>query len=240
MVGLMSSFSALSQARAKGLDLVEINDKSHPPICKIMDYGKWKFENKKREKQNRRNQSKVLLKEIQLKTGTDTGDINIKMEKARAFLKQGHKVKVNLRFFGREMAHKDLGWKLLKQVEERLSDLAFAETLPKMERRLLFAVFAPASGGSAKKPAPATAFIPPPLREEEKKDKTLEKPMVIQSSASAPTQASSLQPPSQEKTASPAIAFNSEKPKPPSQEQTDAPRQGQKSPLPETSAPSKN
>lgn len=143
LVGLMSSFSALNHARNKGLDLVEIHEKSTPPICKIMDYGKWKFETKKREKQNKRNQTKVLIKEIQLRPRTDEGDIKIKLQKARDFLNQGNKVKINLRFFGREMAHKELGFKLLKQVEERLSDLAQPEMPAKMERRTLFTILAP-------------------------------------------------------------------------------------------------
>ena len=146
----MSSFEALKQARNRGLDLVEIHDKSNPPVCKIMDYGKWKFETKKKEKQNKRNQTKILVKEIQMRPRTDEGDIKIKLEKAREFLAQGHKVKVNLRFFGREIAHKELGFKLLKQVEERLSDLASPETPAKMERRTLFTILAPQSHLSSK------------------------------------------------------------------------------------------
>ena len=77
LVGIMSSFSALNHARSKGLDLVEIHEKSSPPICKVMDYGKWKFETKKKEKQKKRNQTKVLIKEIQLRPRTDEGDIKI-------------------------------------------------------------------------------------------------------------------------------------------------------------------
>ena len=118
-----------------------------------MDYGKWKFENKKKEKQNKKKQIKVLIKEIQMRPRTDEGDIKIKLEKAKEFFKQGHKVKINIRFFGREMAHKELGFKLLKQVEDRLSDLAFPETPAKMERRALFAILAPHSHFSPKKSA---------------------------------------------------------------------------------------
>ena len=143
-------------AKDKGLDLVEIHNKSNPPICKIMDYGKWKFENKKKEKQNKKNQSKVLIKEIQMRPRTDEGDIKIKLTKAREFLAMGHKVKINLRFFGREMAHKELGFKLLKQVEERLSDTASPEMPAKMERRTLFTILAPLSAGSKKQPKQKT------------------------------------------------------------------------------------
>ncbi len=150
LVGLMSSSSALQKAREKGLDLVEIHDKSQPPICKIMDYGKWRFETKKKEKQNRKKQNKILVKEIQLRPRTDEGDIRIKLEKAKEFLNQGHKVKVNLRFFGREMAHKELGFNLLKKVEKRLSDLAIPEMPAKMERRALFVILAPQSHFSKK------------------------------------------------------------------------------------------
>ena len=130
--------------------MVEIHDKSDPPICKIMDYGKWKFENKKKEKQNKKNQNKVLIKEIQMRPRTDEGDIKIKLQKAREFLSQGHKVKINLRFFGREMAHKELGFKLLKKVEERLAEVASPEMPAKMERRTLFTILAPLSSGIKK------------------------------------------------------------------------------------------
>ena len=151
LIGLMSAFEALNQARNRGLDLVEIHEKSNPPVCKIMDYGKWKFETKKKEKQSKKNQTKILIKEIQLRPRTDEGDIKIKLQKAIEFLNQGHKVKINLRFFGREMAHKELGFKLLKQVEERLSDLAVPEMPAKMERRTLFTILAPQSHFSSKK-----------------------------------------------------------------------------------------
>ena len=139
----MSSFAAVNQAKDRGLDLVEIHAKSKPPVCKIMDYGKWKFETKKKEKQNRKKQNKILVKEIQLRPRTGAGDIKIKLNKAREFLNQGHKVKVNIRFFGREMAHKDLGFKLLQKVEKELASLATAEMPAKMERRALFTILAP-------------------------------------------------------------------------------------------------
>ena len=139
----MSSYEALKTARAKGLDLVEISPKSDPPICKIMDYGKWKFDNKKKERRSKKSQSKIIIKEIQLRPRTGKGDIQIKLEKARSFLSQGCKVKVNLRFHGRELAHKDLGFKILKDIEKRLSDTASIEMPAKMERRTLFTVFTP-------------------------------------------------------------------------------------------------
>ena len=151
MIGQMSSLEALKTAREKGLDLVEISPKSVPPICKIMDYGKWKFDAKKKERQSKKNQSKVLIKEIQLRPRTGEGDINIKLDKARGFLAQGHKVKINLRFHGREMAHKELGFQILKDVEKRLSDVASIEMPAKMERRTLFTIFAPGVAKPSKK-----------------------------------------------------------------------------------------
>ena len=148
MTGVMSSSQALLLAQNSGLDLVEIAPNAKPPTCKIMDYGKWKFENKKKEKQARKNQTKVLLKEIQLRPRTDEGDIKIKLQKARDFLNQGHKVKMNLRFFGREMAHKELGFKLLKNIEKQLADIALVESPPEMERRTLSTIFVLASSVS--------------------------------------------------------------------------------------------
>ena len=158
--GVMSSFQALEMARDQGLDLVEISPSAHPPTCKIMDYGKWKFQTKKKQKQARKNQAKIVIKEIQLRPRTNEGDVNIKLAKAREFLAAGCKVKVNLRFVGREMAHKDLGFKILKNVEKSLSAVAVVEMPAKMERRNLFAIFASIPTGSKKKKAPSDAAPP--------------------------------------------------------------------------------
>ena len=165
-VGVMSSFQALEMARDQGLDLVEISPNSQPPTCKIMDYGKWKFQTKKKQKQARKNQAKIVVKEIQLRPRTNEGDVNIKLTKAREFLTAGCKVKVNLRFVGREMAHKEVGFKILKNVEKTLEDFAVVETPAKMERRTLFAIFAPIPTGSKKKkPQPADPARPKGLAE---------------------------------------------------------------------------
>ena len=175
----MSSYEALAEARSRGLDLVEIHQKSDPSICKIMNYGKWKFETKKKEKQNRRNQSKVLIKEIQIRTRTDEGDIKIKLQKAREFLAQGHKVKINLRFFGREMAHKDLGFELLKRLERRLSDVAECETPAKMERRALFTIISPLNPKSKKGKGLKIEKAPEQLKESAETAKNPETPLSI-------------------------------------------------------------
>ncbi len=160
MMGVMSLQDALTYAKDRSLDLVEMSSSSNPPTCKIMDYGKWKFDNKKKEKQNRKKQVKVLIKELQLRPRTDENDINIKLQKAREFLAQGHKVKINILFSGREMAHKELGFKLLQKVEEKISDVAFIETPAKMERRSLFTIFAANSSGvSGAKPSVSKPFV---------------------------------------------------------------------------------
>lgn len=143
MLGVFSPMEALRMAEAKGLDLIEIAPTAKPPTCKIMDYGKYKYENKKKEHAARKNQQVIVIKEIQLRPRTDQHDLDVKMKHARRFLLEGDKVKVNLRFYGREMAHQELGMQLLVRVIKALEDLALVESPPKMEGRQLFALFAP-------------------------------------------------------------------------------------------------
>ena len=143
MLGVLSSREALQKARDVGMDLVEIAPHSNPPTCKVMDYGKWKFDAKKKEKQSRKSQIKVIVKEIQVRPRTGEGDIKIKLQKAREFLENGCKVKVNLRFTGREMAHKELGFKLLKSIEDRLADVSSVESPAVLERRTLCTILNP-------------------------------------------------------------------------------------------------
>ncbi len=130
-------------AEAKGLDLIEIAPTAKPPTCKITDYGKYKYELKKKEHAARKNQQIITIKEIQLRPRTDQHDLDVKLKHARRFLLEGDKVKVNLRFYGREMAHQELGIQLLDRVSKALLDIAMLETPPKMEGRQLFALFAP-------------------------------------------------------------------------------------------------
>lgn len=143
MLGIFSPLEALRMAEAKGLDLIEIAPTAKPPTCKITDYGKYKYEAKKKEHQARKNQTVIVIKEIQLRPRTDQHDLDVKLRHARRFLTEGDKVKVNLRFYGREMAHQELGVMLLKRVSEALSDIAMVEVPPKMEGRQLFVLFAP-------------------------------------------------------------------------------------------------
>lgn len=144
MMGVMPSDQAVSLAADKGLDLVEIAPKAKPPTCKIMDYGKWKFKLSKKEKISRKNQIKIIIKEIQLRPRTDVHDLEIKMRKAKEFLADGCKVKVHLRYSGREMAHKELGLKMLDRVKEILLPFSVLETdTPQVEKRSVFLFFAP-------------------------------------------------------------------------------------------------
>lgn len=143
MMGVYSSQEALSLAQEKNLDLIEIAPNAKPPTCKMMDYGKWKYENKKKAQVAKKKQTVISIKEIQIRPRTDDHDLDVKMKNARKFLLAGDKVKVNLRYQGREMAHKEVGAKVLHRVMEKLSDLAVPEVEPKMEGRQLFVVMAP-------------------------------------------------------------------------------------------------
>ncbi len=144
MLGVMPADQAMETARQKGLDLVEIAPKAKPPTCKIMDYGKWKFKMSKKEKHSRKNQVKVIIKEIQLRPRTEAHDLEIKMRKAKEFLTNGWKVKVHLRYSGREMAHKELGLEALKRVITELNPFSSLETeVPQMEKRSAYLFFSP-------------------------------------------------------------------------------------------------
>ena len=146
MLGVMSPTDAMSMAADKDLDLAEIAPKANPPTCKIMDYGKWKFKLSKKEKISRKNQVRIVIKEIQLRPRTDVHDFGIKMRKAREFLLDGCKVKIHLRYSGREMAHKELGLKMLDKVKEALLPYSVLEKdTPQIEKRSAFLFFAPDS-----------------------------------------------------------------------------------------------
>lgn len=143
MVGVMSTREALAIAEGRGLDLLEIAPTATPPTCKIMDYGKWKYENKKKEKEAKKKQTVITVKEIQVRPRTDDHDIDVKVRHARRFLLEGDKVKVNLRFMGRELAHQEFGMATLKRVENMLLDVAMVETAPRVEGKQAFLLLAP-------------------------------------------------------------------------------------------------
>jgi translation initiation factor IF-3 len=143
MVGVMTPREALTIAESRGLDLIEIAPTASPPTCKIMDYGKWKYENKKKEKEAKKKQTVITVKEIQVRPRTDDHDIDVKVRHARRFLLEGDKVKINLRFMGRELAHQEYGMATLKRVETMLLDVGVVETPPKVEGKQAFLLMSP-------------------------------------------------------------------------------------------------
>ncbi len=143
MLGVMSSREALRLAEEADLDLVKISPNAVPPVCKIMDYGKYKFEQAKKEKENRRNQKIVELKEVQLSMTIDVGDLAVKAKQATKFLEQGNKVKVTIRLRGRQMAHANLAKDVIMNFYEGLKELAVIEKPLNMEGRNLILILAP-------------------------------------------------------------------------------------------------
>jgi len=125
------------------LDLVEISPNAEPPVCRIMDYGRYRFEESKKNQNARKKQKQTQVKEIKFRPGTDVGDYNIKLRKLIDFLEEGDRTKVTLRFRGREMAHQELGMELLMRVKADLADYGVVEQEPKMEGRLMVMVLAP-------------------------------------------------------------------------------------------------
>lgn len=142
-LGIVPLRQALALADEAELDLVEIAPTAKPPVCKIMDFGKYKYEQSKKRDEARKKQKQVQVKEIKFRPGTDQGDYDIKMRNIRRFLTDGDKVKVTLRFRGREMAHQYLGMELLKRVEADLLEEASVEQFPKMEGRQMVMMLAP-------------------------------------------------------------------------------------------------
>lgn len=133
----------MALAEEKDVDLVEIAPTAKPPVCKLMDFGKFKYEQAKKRDEAKKKQKQVQIKEIKFRPGTDDGDYNIKMRNIRRFLEDGDKVKVTLRFRGREMAHQELGAQLLKRVETDLLEEGSIEQFPKMEGRQMVMMVAP-------------------------------------------------------------------------------------------------
>ncbi|MBQ5607468.1 MAG: translation initiation factor IF-3 [Oscillospiraceae bacterium] len=142
-LGIMSADQANALAEEQGFDLVKISPNAVPPVCKIMDYSKFCFDQKKREKEAKKNQHVVEVKEIRMSPGIDTNDFNTKVKSAQKFLKDGDRVKVSVRFRGREMAHTDLGEKLLMNFAEACADTASMEKNPKLEGRFMGMFLAP-------------------------------------------------------------------------------------------------
>ena len=144
--GVMSPRDALKMAQALDLDLVKVAPQAKPPVCKILDYGKYRFEMQKKEKEAKKNQKVIELKEIRLSLNIDTNDFNTKVNQAAKFLQQGHKVKVSIRFRGREMAHTEIGRDLLTKFAEQCGEVANMEKAAKMEGRNMSIFLAPKAG----------------------------------------------------------------------------------------------
>ena len=141
--GVMPTSAAMEAAEEAGLDLVEVSPNSDPPVCKIMDYGKFKFNEQKKAAEARKNQKTVEIKEIKLWPAIDDHDYDVKMKAMKRFFEEGDKVKVTLRFRGREMAHQELGTKLLARVKEDTAKMAKVEMEPRFEGRQMIMILAP-------------------------------------------------------------------------------------------------
>lgn len=143
MLGVMSAREALIRAYDVGLDLVEISPNAVPPVCKILDYGKYKYEQQKKANEARKKQKVVEIKEIKVRPNIDDHDYDVKMKQMKNFIGEGDKVKVTLRFRGREMAHQELGVKVLERIRNDLLELVRVEQMPKLENRQMVMVVAP-------------------------------------------------------------------------------------------------
>ena len=142
-LGILQRNEAIAMAQEAGLDLVEVAATSEPPVCRIMDYGKFRFDQMKKEKEAKKNQHVVEIKEVRMSPGIDTNDFNTKVRSAQKFLKEGNRVKVSVRFRGREMAHTNLGEDLLVKFGEDCSEFATVDKNPKLEGRFMSMFLSP-------------------------------------------------------------------------------------------------
>jgi translation initiation factor IF-3 len=139
----MAIRDALARAEEEGMDLVEIAPQADPPVCRIMDWGKFRFETQKKSQAARKKQKQIQIKEVKFRPGTEDHDYDVKMRNLRRFIEEGNKVKVTLRFRGREMAHQELGRDLLKRVEADMADEITVEQYPRMEGRQMVMMLSP-------------------------------------------------------------------------------------------------
>ncbi|MBI5497550.1 MAG: translation initiation factor IF-3 [Deltaproteobacteria bacterium] len=170
-LGVVQTDDALKRAMELGLDLVEVNPMSRPPVCKLMDYGKYKYDQKKKAAVAKKNQKIIELKEVKLRPKTDDHDFNFKVDHIRRFLGEGNKAKVTIMFRGREITHPEIGKQVLDRVIESVKDIAMMEQFPRMEGRNMYMIIAPGKGGvrpvtpagpSAGAPAAAAPQAPRP------------------------------------------------------------------------------
>jgi len=171
-LGVMDTRDAIQEARRRSMDLVEIAPNAQPPVAKIIDYGKFLYEQKKKAHEAKKKQVTVQVKEIKFRPGTDDHDYRYRMEHARQWLGEGDKVRAAIAFRGREMTHRELGAKILKRLTEELADMAEVEVAPKMEGYQMFTIFVPKKvSPEAKKAAPKK-----PAAEPEAKKERVERP----------------------------------------------------------------
>ncbi len=145
-MGIVETQEAVQRAGQASLDLVELDPNADPPVCRVMDFGKWKFEQAKKQQAAKKKQKQIQVKEVKFRPGTDVGDYEVKLRNLKKFLEEGDKVKVTLRFRGREMAHQELGAELLERVEQDLEDYATVDQRPRMEGRLMVMTMSPRKG----------------------------------------------------------------------------------------------
>ena len=159
-LGIKTVLEALRLAEEANVDLVEIAPLANPPVCKLMDYGKFRYREQKKAHEAKLKQKQIQVKEIKFRPGTDEGDYKIKLGKLIQFLEEGDKAKVTLRFRGREMAHKEFGERLLERVRKDLDAVGLVEQFPKLEGRQMVMVLAPKKKGPAPKPTKAESAKP--------------------------------------------------------------------------------
>ena len=150
MLGVMSVSDGLRKAEAAGLDLIEVSPNAEPPVCKLLDYGKYKYEQQKKANEARKRQKVIDVKEVKMRPGIEDHDYGVKLKNARRFLENEDKVKVTLRFRGREMAHQDLALQVLHRFRDDLADLSKVDQMPKMEGRQAIMVLSPDKTAAAR------------------------------------------------------------------------------------------
>jgi translation initiation factor IF-3 len=143
MIGVMTREQALDMASSQELDLVEVSPNADPPVCRILDFGKFLFEQNKKAHAAKRKQKQIQVKEVKFRPGTEEGDYQVKLRNLTRFLTEGDKAKITLRYRGREMAHQELGFKLLQRVQQDLLEIGVVEQMPKLEGRQLVMVISP-------------------------------------------------------------------------------------------------
>lgn len=155
-LGVLPTHEALRKAEDAGLDLVEISPMARPPVCKIMDYGKYKYEQQKKKHEQKKKQVVVQIKEIKMRPATDEHDFQTKLRHIKKFLDEGDKVKITIRFRGREMAHMDIGHERMRRLMEEVKGLGEVESFPKMEGKQMFMMLGPVKKKGAVAPGPQT------------------------------------------------------------------------------------